>query len=47
VTLKPYARVTMTDIKHFTGFDISGKNEAELFEAARGIDVDKTMGKEN
>ena len=44
----PYARVTMTDsIKHFTGFDISGKNEAELFEAARdmGIAVDKTMGK--
>ncbi|EJL64451.1 lysine--tRNA ligase [Flavobacterium sp. CF136] len=44
----PYARVTMTDsIKHFTGFDISGKSEDELFEAARGmgIDVDKTMGK--
>ncbi len=44
----PYARVTMTDsIKHFTGFDISGKSENELFEAARemGIDVDKTMGK--
>ena len=44
----PYARVTMTDsIKHFTGFDISGKSEAELFEAARamGIDVDTTMGK--
>ncbi len=44
----PYARVTMTDaIKNFTGFDISGKSEAELFEAARsmGIDVDKTMGK--
>jgi lysyl-tRNA synthetase class 2 len=44
----PYARVTMTDsIKHFTGFDISGKNEAELFEAARGmgIDVNATMGK--
>jgi lysyl-tRNA synthetase class 2 len=44
----PYARVTMTDsIKHFTGFDISGKNEAELFDAAKGmgIDVDKTMGK--
>jgi lysyl-tRNA synthetase class 2 len=44
----PYARVTMTDsIKHFTGFDISGKNEAELFEAARGmgIDVNTTMGK--
>jgi len=44
----PYARVTMTDsIKHFTGFDISGKSEAELFDAARGmgIDVDNTMGK--
>jgi len=44
----PYARVTMTDsIQHFTGFDISGKTEAELFEAARsmGIDVDATMGK--
>ena len=44
----PYARVTMTDsIKHFTGFDISGRSEAELFEAARGmgIDVDATMGK--
>ncbi|MDI5886430.1 MULTISPECIES: lysine--tRNA ligase [Flavobacterium] len=44
----PYARVTMTDsIKHFTGFDISGKSETELFDAARGmgIDVDKTMGK--
>jgi lysyl-tRNA synthetase class 2 len=38
----------MTDsIKHFTGFDISGKSETELFDAARGmgIDVDKTMGK--
>jgi lysyl-tRNA synthetase class 2 len=44
----PYARVTMTDsIKHFTGFDISGKSEAALFEAAKGmgIDVDATMGK--
>ncbi len=44
----PYARVTMTDaIKNFTGFDISGKTEAELFEAAKsmGIDVDATMGK--
>ncbi|KIA87550.1 lysine--tRNA ligase [Flavobacterium sp. AED] len=44
----PYARVTMTDsIKHFTGFDISGKSEVELFDAARGmgIDVDATMGK--
>jgi lysyl-tRNA synthetase, class II len=44
----PYARVTMTDaIKQFTGFDISGKSETELFEAARGmgIAVDATMGK--
>lgn len=44
----PYARITMTDaIKNFTGFDISGKSEAELFEAAKsmGIDVDATMGK--
>ncbi len=44
----PYARVTMTDsIIHFTGFDISGKSESELFDAAKsmGIDVDATMGK--
>jgi lysyl-tRNA synthetase class 2 len=44
----PYARVTMTDaIKQFTGFDITGKTEQELFEAARGmgIAVDDTMGK--
>ena len=44
----PYARVTMTDaIKNFTGLDISGKNEAQLLEAAKGlgIDVDETMGK--
>jgi lysyl-tRNA synthetase class 2 len=44
----PYARVTMTDsIKHFTGFDISGKSEAQLFDAAKsmGIEVDATMGK--
>ena len=44
----PYARVTMTDaIKNFTGFDISGKTEAELFTAAKsmGIAVDETMGK--
>jgi lysyl-tRNA synthetase class 2 len=44
----PYARVTMTDaIKQFTGFDISGKSEAELFTAAKGmaIEVDETMGK--
>ena len=44
----PYARVTMTDsIKHFTGFDISGKSESDIFEAARamGVEVDNTMGK--
>ena len=44
----PYARVTMTDaIQQFTGFDISGKTETELFEAAKsmGIEVDETMGK--
>ena len=44
----PYARVTMTDaIKNFTGFDITGKSETELFEAAKsmGIEVDDTMGK--
>ncbi|NBU80171.1 MAG: lysine--tRNA ligase [Flavobacteriaceae bacterium] len=44
----PYARVTMTDaIKQFTGFDISGKTEVELFEAAKSmqIEVDETMGK--
>lgn len=44
----PYARVTMTHaIIKYTGFDISGKTEEELFEAAKsmGIDVDGTMGK--
>ena len=44
----PYARVTMTDsIKNFTGFDITGKSEAELRAAAKemGIEVDETMGK--
>ena len=44
----PYARITMTDaIKKFTGFDISGKTEAELFEAAKSmhIEVNETMGK--
>ena len=44
----PYPRVTMTDaIKKFTGFDISGKTEEELREAAinMGVEVDKTMGK--
>jgi lysyl-tRNA synthetase class 2 len=44
----PYARVTMTDaIKNFTGFDITGKSEKEIYEAAKsmGIAVDATMGK--
>jgi lysyl-tRNA synthetase class 2 len=44
----PYKRITMRDaILHFTGFDISGKTEEELFAAARGmgIDVNETMGK--
>ena len=44
----PYARVTMTDaIIQFTGFDITGKSEQEIFEAAKamGIDVNETMGK--
>jgi hypothetical protein len=29
----------MTSIKHFTGFDISGKSEAELFDAAKGWEL--------
>lgn len=44
----PYARVTMADsIKHFTGFDITGKSESEIRQAATemGIEVDPTMGK--
>jgi lysyl-tRNA synthetase class 2 len=44
----PYARVTMADsIKHFTGFDISGKTEDEIRAAAKSmnIPVDETMGK--
>ena len=44
----PYARVTMADsIKHFTGFDITGKSEEEIRQAAKemGIEVDDTMGK--
>ena len=34
-------------IKHFTGFDITGKTEAEIRQAAKdmGIEVDETMGK--
>ena len=44
----PYARVTMADsIKEFTGFDITGKTEGEIREAAKnlGVEVDATMGK--
>ncbi|NRA10895.1 MAG: lysine--tRNA ligase [Crocinitomicaceae bacterium] len=43
----PYARITMRQsIIDFTGFDIKGKNEKELFDAAKGmgIDVNDTMG---
>ncbi|MCF7568898.1 lysine--tRNA ligase [Sabulilitoribacter arenilitoris] len=44
----PYTRVTMADsIKHFTGFDITGKSENEIRQAAKGlgVEVDDTMGK--
>lgn len=44
----PYPRITMTDaIKQYTGFDISGKSEEEIRQAAKdmGIEVDDTMGK--
>ena len=44
----PYKRITMADsIKEFTGFDIYGKTETEIFDAAKGmgIEVDATMGK--
>ena len=44
----PFARITMADsIKHFTGFDITGKSENELRAAAieMGIEVNNTMGK--
>ncbi len=44
----PYKRITMADaIKEFTGFDILGKTEEEIREAAKnmGIAVDDTMGK--
>ena len=43
----PYKRVTMRQsIIDFTGFDIDGKSEDELREAAKGmgIEVDETMG---
>lgn len=44
----PYPRVSMTEaILKFTGFDITGKTEQELFDFAKsiGIEVNETMGK--
>ncbi|MBS1572375.1 MAG: lysine--tRNA ligase [Bacteroidetes bacterium] len=44
----PYPRVSMQEaIEKFTGFDITGKTEKELFDFAKsiGIEVDETMGK--
>ena len=44
----PYPRISMTEsIQHFTGFDITGKSEQELFDFARsiGVEVNETMGK--
>ena len=44
----PFARVSMTEaILKFTGFDITGKSEQELFDFAKsiGIEVNETMGK--
>jgi lysyl-tRNA synthetase class 2 len=44
----PYKRISMTDaIKEYTGFDITGKTEAELRQACHymEIEVDDTMGK--
>jgi lysyl-tRNA synthetase class 2 len=45
---KPFARVSMTEaIQRYTGFDITGKSEQELFAFAQsiGIEVNATMGK--
>lgn len=44
----PYPRISMADaIQQFTGFDISGKTEEEIRDAAQsmGIETDQTMGK--
>lgn len=44
----PYPRVSMTEaIQKYTGFDITGKTEKELYDFAKssGIEVDDTMGK--
>jgi lysyl-tRNA synthetase class 2 len=49
ISLKaPFKRITMRDsILEFTGFDIQGKSEEEIREAAKGmgLEVDETMGK--
>jgi len=45
---KSFHRITMSDAIHqYTGFDITGKSEQELFAFAKsiGIDVNETMGK--
>jgi len=45
---RPWKRYTMYEaIQHFTGTDISGKSEQELFTLAKSLDVpvDPTMGK--
>jgi lysyl-tRNA synthetase, class II len=45
---RPFKRVTMYDaIKEHTGFDISGKTEAELVDICKqlGLETDPTMGK--
>ncbi|WP_343608180.1 lysine--tRNA ligase [Chryseobacterium oranimense] len=44
----PYPRISMTEaIQKYTGFDITGKTEQELFDFAKsiGIEVNETMGK--
>ena len=44
----PYPRISMTEaIQKYTGFDITGKSERELFDFAKsiGVEVDQTMGK--
>jgi lysyl-tRNA synthetase, class II len=45
---RPYPRITMTDaIKEHTGYDITGKTEAELRDICKslGIETDPSMGK--
>lgn len=44
----PFKRISMADsIKEFTGFDITGKSESEIFAFAKsiGLEVNETMGK--